>query len=108
MPKRREPALAIKEASNTPTPAQIEAFAAGADGEVTTQNAILDSDASRDFKAIRLPFNELYSLCNAKNGSRNKRKYIVCKIYLFGTKKVLIMYFNSAYLVLKKHIFGVL
>jgi predicted DNA-binding protein len=25
---------------------------------VTTQNAILDSDASRDFKAIRLPFNE--------------------------------------------------
>ncbi len=58
MPKRREPALAIKEAPNTPTPAQIEAFAAGADGEVTTQNAILDSDASRDFKAIRLPFNE--------------------------------------------------
>ena len=58
MPKRREPALAIKEASNTPTPAQSEAFAAGADGEVTTQNAILDSDASRDFKAIRLPFNE--------------------------------------------------
>ena len=58
MPKRREPALAIKEATNTPTPAQIEAFAAGADGEVTTQNAILDSDASRDFKAIRLPFNE--------------------------------------------------
>lgn len=58
MPKRREPALAIKEASNTPTPAQIEAFAAGADGEVTTQNAILDSDATRDFKAIRLPFNE--------------------------------------------------
>ena len=58
MPKRREPALAIKEAPNTPTPAQIEAFAAGADGEVTTQNAILYSDASRDFKAIRLPFNE--------------------------------------------------
>lgn len=58
MPKRREPALAIKEAPNTPTPAQIEAFAAGADGEVTTQNTILDSDASRDFKAIRLPFNE--------------------------------------------------
>ena len=58
MPKRREPALAIKEAPNTPTPAQIEAFAAGADGEVTAQNAILDSDASRDFKAIRLPFNE--------------------------------------------------
>jgi hypothetical protein len=58
MPKRREPALAIKEAQNTPTPAQIEAFAAGADGEVTTKNAILDSDASRDFKAIRLPFNE--------------------------------------------------
>ena len=58
MPKRREPALAIKEATNTPTPAQIEAFAAGADGEVTTQNAILDSDASRYFKAIRLPFNE--------------------------------------------------
>ena len=58
MPKRREPALAIKEAKNTPTPAQIEAFAAGADGEVTTQNAILDSDASRYFKAIRLPFNE--------------------------------------------------
>ena len=58
MPKRREPALAIKEAPNTPTPAQIEAFAAGADGEVTTQNAILDSDATRDFKSIRLPFNE--------------------------------------------------
>ena len=58
MPKRREPALAIKEAQNTPTPAQIEAFAAGADGGLTTQNAILDSEASRDFKAIRLPFNE--------------------------------------------------
>jgi hypothetical protein len=32
--------------------------ATATDGEVTTQNAILDSDASRDFKAIRLPFNE--------------------------------------------------
>lgn len=56
MPKRREPALA-KDAQNTPTPAQIEAFAAGADSDAVVKN-ILDSEANRDYKAIRLPFNE--------------------------------------------------
>jgi hypothetical protein len=46
MPKRREPALA-KEAQNTPTPAQIEAFAAGADSDAVVKN-ILDSEQNRD------------------------------------------------------------
>lgn len=56
MPKRREPSSANKEPQNIPTLAQIEAFAAGADSDVVVN--ILDSEANRDYKAIRLPFNE--------------------------------------------------
>ncbi len=58
MPKRREPSSAIKPEQSQPTMEQIEAFAAGADGEVKTDTVSLDMDANRDYKAIRLPFNE--------------------------------------------------
>lgn len=59
MVKRRVP----KASSTTtePTPEQIEAFAAGVDGGVSSKpakNHEPDSAAIRDFKAMRVPFNE--------------------------------------------------
>jgi hypothetical protein len=58
MVKRRTP-------RHQPTPEQIEAFAAGVDGgyspsapQEVEEEASLDPDAKRDFKAIRVPFNE--------------------------------------------------
>jgi hypothetical protein len=53
MVKRREPTATQRK----PTTAEIEAFAAGADGGQTTAPA-LDPNANRDYKAIRVPFNE--------------------------------------------------
>lgn len=60
MVKRRAPGT-----RQQPTPEQIEAFAAAAEGgdPATTRQAKkapppLDPDAKRDFKAIRVPFNE--------------------------------------------------
>ncbi|WP_020405268.1 hypothetical protein [Hahella ganghwensis] len=58
MVKRREPATAKKQ----PTPEEIEAFASGADGGSITpkqeEKPALDPNAKREFKAIRVPFNE--------------------------------------------------
>lgn len=58
MVKRREPASIKRE----PTAEQIEAFASGADGGAAQpkQEAkpALDPNAKREFKAIRVPFNE--------------------------------------------------
>lgn len=60
MVKRRAPRT-----SQQPTPEEIEAFAAGVDGgsshhapKEEEAAPALDSDAKRDFKAIRVPFNE--------------------------------------------------
>ena len=50
MVKTRDP-----QAQNTPDPAALERFAAGAEA-VDVQT--LDQNAPRDFKAVRLPFNE--------------------------------------------------
>jgi hypothetical protein len=56
MVKRREP-KAIKAAP--PTADQIEAFAAGAEGGAGPVKQLgLDQTAIRDYKAIRVPFNE--------------------------------------------------
>ena len=58
MVKRRDPA-----AKRQPTAAEIEAFAAGADGasssNITSEpTKALDADAKRNHKAISVPFNE--------------------------------------------------
>lgn len=55
MVKRREPASAKKQ----PTAEQIEAFASGADSETKKEEKpTLDPNAKREYKAIRVPFNE--------------------------------------------------
>lgn len=57
MVKRREPASAKRQ----PTNAEIEAFASGADGgsePQQTKEQLLDPNAKREYKAIRVPFNE--------------------------------------------------
>ena len=62
MVKRREPQATA--ARREPTAEQIEAFAAAADGgsvkstSVTPSKPALDPNANRDYKAIRVPFNE--------------------------------------------------
>lgn len=60
MVKRRAPRT-----RQQPTPEQIEAFAAGVEGDSPAPSPraketppALDPDAKRDFKAIRVPFNE--------------------------------------------------
>lgn len=63
MPKRREPRARISTATeNQPSAEQIEAFAAAADGGILQneqkKKPTLDPQAKRDFKAIRVPFNE--------------------------------------------------
>jgi len=52
MVKRREPTNAMRQ----PSLEEIEAFAAGADG--AAPGTVLDPNANRNFKAIRVPFNE--------------------------------------------------
>ncbi len=57
MVKRRQPTSTRSE----PTPEQIDAFANGVDGEVSEPaqtSPSPDPHAKRDFKAIRVPFNE--------------------------------------------------
>lgn len=62
MVKRREPQATA--ARREPTAEQIEAFAAAADGgsvkgtSVAVSKPALDPNANRDYKAIRVPFNE--------------------------------------------------
>ncbi len=55
MVKRREPPVAAP--TKAPTAEAIEAFAAGADGG-QQQTPDLDPNANRDYKAIRVPFNQ--------------------------------------------------
>lgn len=60
MVKRRTP-KATAAAQAEPTPEQIEAFAAGVDGGAGSPNKKAkppDATAIRDYKAIRVPFNE--------------------------------------------------
>lgn len=58
MVKRREPAAVKRQ----PTAEEIEAFASGADGGNSKTEKkpeeTLNPNANRDFKAIRVPFNE--------------------------------------------------
>lgn len=58
MIKRREP-RALSEPQRTPTEEEIEAFAAAADGaQCEIKEPQLNPRAKRDYKAIRVPFNE--------------------------------------------------
>lgn len=64
MVKRRTPkASGAAVAPNEPTAEQVEAFAAGVDGGAATISATVKTpptaiDANRDYKAMRVPFNE--------------------------------------------------
>ena len=62
MVKRRSPkASALNIVRQEPTPEQIEAFASGAEVNpkpAQPETRELDPDAIRDFKAMRVPFNE--------------------------------------------------
>ena len=62
MVKRRSPkASALNIVRPEPTPEQIEAFASGAEVKpkpAQPKTHALDPDAIRDFKAMRVPFNE--------------------------------------------------
>ena len=61
MVKRREPkASALNLVKSEPSPEQIEAFAAQAEGGTVplVKEQELDPDANRDFKSMRFPFNE--------------------------------------------------
>ena len=66
MVKRREPQASVKKEATKPTQEQIDAFAAAADGgsfntkppSKPKPKKTLDPNANRDFKAIRVPFNE--------------------------------------------------
>lgn len=57
MVKRREPPLTTTP-KKLPTAEAVEAFAAGADTNIIKAIPTLDPEANRDFKAIRVPFNE--------------------------------------------------
>lgn len=72
MVKRREPKASVSNAIKTePTPEQIEAFAAQAEGGRLTpaKEPELNPDANRDFKSMRFPFNE-YEYRQLEIGSR--------------------------------------
>lgn len=72
MVKRREPkASTLNMAKPEPTPEQIEAFAAQAEGGTLppVKEPELDPDANRDFKSMRFPFNE-YEYRQLEIGSR--------------------------------------
>jgi hypothetical protein len=60
MVKRREPkASGLNTVKTKPTPEQVESFAAGAEGiAVETKEPEINQNAIRDFKAMRVPFNE--------------------------------------------------
>jgi hypothetical protein len=81
MVKRREP-QASAASKPQPTPEAIEAFASGADGGTTPKqdlNVTLDPEANRDYKAIRVPFNEYeYNILEAaaRKTGRTKLNYI--------------------------------
>ena len=73
MVKRRMP----KATTNEVTPEQLEAFASGADKLPSEEIPLdgLDQNANRDFKAIRVPFNEYeYNMLNAGSGKAGRTK----------------------------------
>ena len=90
MVKRREPqATAATLARRQPTPEQVEEFASLADGDTaqTKTKAPLDPNANRDYKAIRVPFNEYeYQILEeaAKKTGRSKLNYIRWAILKFA------------------------
>jgi len=76
MVKKREP-----RATRQPTREEIEAFAAGADGgeAALMAQAALEKNAKRDFKSIRMPFNQFeYEQLDAaaKAAGRTKVNFI--------------------------------
>lgn len=81
MVKRREPQASAALVKHQPTPEEVEAFAAGADGgaAIPEKKATIDPDANRDYKAIRVPFNEYeYNILEAaaRKAGRTKLNYI--------------------------------
>jgi hypothetical protein len=62
MVKRREPPVSAANSRPQPTAAQIEAFASKADGGagvlIPESKPELDQNANRDYKAMRVPFNQ--------------------------------------------------
>lgn len=73
MPKRRSPNSKISERSKT-IEAKIEKFIDGVDGE-TKQQPDTDKNDKRDFKAIRLPFNQWeYEILEAASKKTNRSK----------------------------------
>ncbi len=59
MVKRREPKANLSVIKPEPTAEQIEAFAAGVDGESNNPTVrFFDKNAPRKFKTISVPFNE--------------------------------------------------
>jgi hypothetical protein len=57
MVKRREPRASTSR--HQPTAEEVEKFASGAENSIVTpKKRKLDPSAKRDFKAIRVPFNE--------------------------------------------------
>lgn len=59
MVKRREPQATTNK--RTPTAEEVEAFAAAAEGGGASKKdtkPVLDPNANRDFKSIRVPFNQ--------------------------------------------------
>lgn len=79
MVKRRDPQARASKIQ--PTPEQIEAFASGADSNTapTEIKHQPDPNAKRDFKAIRVPFNEYeYSILDeaAPKTGRTKLNFI--------------------------------
>lgn len=81
MVKRRAPKISGSKTVSELTPEQIEAFASGAEGGATavTKPKTLDSDANRDFKAMRVPFNEYeyeQLLKGAKISGRTKLNFL--------------------------------
>ena len=57
MVKRRD-TLVPKKSAKELTAAEVEAFARGADGGTETPIEELDPDANRDYKSVRMNFNE--------------------------------------------------
>lgn len=78
MVKRREPRASTT--GRQPTKEQVETFASGAENSTVTKiKPKLDPSAKRDFKAIRVAFNEYeYSILNeaAPKTGRSKLNFI--------------------------------
>lgn len=82
MVKRRTPPNALASTRTEPTPEEIEAFAAAAEGRssaVKIQEPELNQNAIRDFKAMRVPFNQYeyeQLVIGAKLSGRSKLNFM--------------------------------